>query len=586
MKINGPMGNSVSFLIGGEAGQGINRSGAILGKSLLRGGFHIVGRIDYPSVIRGSHNFYVLRASDEEVFSNYNTIDLIIALNKETVTLHLDELAEEGGIIHDEDLRFDEGELGRDDVSLYPVPLSSIIEEIGGREVIRNTVALGAAIALVGYNLDLLKQVISDSFRGREEIVELNHRAAERGYDHIKEAYEGVFPYQIEPAEDKTKRIMITGNEAVGLGAINSGCRFYAAYPMTPASSLLHYFTNRDVETNMIVTQPESEIAAINMAVGASYAGLRSMTATSGGGFSLMSEGLGLAAMTESPVVIMLAQRPGPSTGLATYTSQGDLLFSINASQGEFPRVVVAPSDVEECFYITHRAFNLAEKFQIPSIIITDKNLAENHKSTEPFDTERIGIKRGKFLDIEGWIEDEEYKRYRFTDDGVSPRAIPGTKGLTVFANSNEHVEYGYTTSESESSAAMVEKRLKKIGYIKEELSNLNPVRFYGSSEPDVTLFGWGSVKGAAREAIKLLDKEGVKTRFVQVVFLEPFPAEEVEKYLEGNDIKMIIENNATGQLAKLIRLNNLYDFEHRALKYDGRPFYPHEIMKRVKEVL
>lgn len=585
MNIQGILDNSVSFLIGGEAGQGINRSGGILGKTILRGGYYIYGRIDYPSVIRGSHNFYVLRVSDEEVYSNYETIDLILALNKETVTLHVDELNQNGGIIYDEDVEL-EGDLGRDDLSLYPVPLSSIVEEIEGREVIRNTVALGAAIALIDYDLDILKQVISDSFRGREEIIELNNTATERGFNYVKDNFSGEFPCLIKATEGKSERLMITGNESVGLGAINAGCRFYAAYPMTPASPLLHFLAQNDVKNDMIVIQPESEIAAINMVVGASYAGLRSMTATSGGGFCLMSEGLGFAAMTESPVVIMLAQRPGPSTGLPTYTSQGDLLFSISASQGEFPRVVVAPGDVEECFYLTQRAFNLAEKFQIPSIIITDKNLAENHKSTDTFEIDRIPIDRGRLLDIKKWDGEDEYNRYEFTDDGVSPRAIPGTKGLTVFANSNEHVEYGYTTSEPEASAAMTDKRLRKMKKFKEEISGLKPIKTYGSSDPDITFFGWGSVKGAAREAIKLLDREEVKSRFVQIVFLEPFPEEAVEECLEGNDVKMIIENNATGQLEELIRKNNQYQFNNILLKYDGRPFYPSEIKKKVMEVL
>ncbi|MFQ6054206.1 MAG: transketolase C-terminal domain-containing protein, partial [Candidatus Bathyarchaeia archaeon] len=264
----------------------------------------------------------------------------------------------------------------------------------------------------------------------------------------------------------------------------------------------------------------------------------------------------------------------------------GDLLFAVHASQGEFPRVVVAPGDVDECFYLTMEAFNLAERYQVPVIIVTDKYLAESHKSTAPFDTGRIGIDRGGLLIIDEWKGDEEYKRYRLTESGLSPRILPGTKGATVLANSNEHVEYGYTTIEPDAVVAMVEKRFRKREALRKEVAGLEPVRTYGAEDAEVTLFGWGSTKGPALEALKMLRRDGVEARFVQVVYMEPFPVEEVGEALEGDGRFMLFETNRTAQLGTLIKLNNGFTFEHTALKYDGRPFNPGEICGKVREAL
>jgi len=586
MKCIGFRDNSVSFLVGGQAGQGITRSGSLLGKALMRGGFHVFGANDYPSVIRGSHNFYVLRASDEEVHSQADTVDLLLALNKETILLHKDELTEGGGIIYDEQTELSKGELERGDINMYLVPLNAIVEEIGGPSIIRNTVALGAAIALVGFDAEIMKGVISDTFAGRGGIIEMNHRAVEMGFDYARENYGDGFHCRLEPSGENPGRIMLTGNDAVALGAIQAGCKFYAAYPMTPASPVLHYLAAKDVEAEMVVIQPESEIAALTMVLGAAYAGVRAMTATSGGGFCLMTEALGLAAMTETPVVLMIGQRPGPSTGMATYSAQADLLFTIHASQGEFPRVVVAPGDVAECFYLTMEAFNLAEKYQVPAIILTDKYLIESHKSTEPFDPGKVGIDRGDLLIVDEWTDAEEYKRYKITESGVSPRILLGTRGATVLANSNEHTEYGYTTTDPERVMAMGEKRFRKGNALKKEVEDLNPVKVYGAEDAEVTIVGWGSTKGPALEALKMLRRDGVKARFVQVVYMAPFPAEAVGAALKGGGKLLLVEANRTAQLGTLIKLNSGFTFEHFLSKVDGRPFNPGEIYDKVKEVL
>jgi 2-oxoglutarate ferredoxin oxidoreductase subunit alpha len=576
---------TLSILIGGQAGQGVTRSGSLMGKTLTILGFNVFGIIDYPSLIRGGHNFYVVRASAQKNHSHAAHVDLVIALNKETILLHQDEIAPRGGVICDVNVEFKPEELTREDINIYPIPLTAIVEELEGPSIMRNTVALGGTLGLLGLESDILEEVVAESFVGRNNIAEMNRKAVNRGHSFAIQNFEKL-SLEIEVDLEQPERLWVTGNEAVALGAIQAGCKFYAAYPMTPASPVLHYLFNHDRETGMVVIQPESELAAMCMVVGASYSGVRSMTSTSGGGFCLMVEALGLAAMTETPVVVMIGQRPGPSTGMATYTSQGDLFFALNAGQGEFQRVVVAPGDVDQCYYNTIQAFNLAEKFQVPVIILTDKHLLESHESTDIWDLDSIPIERGKLLEMDEWTKEGEYKRYKITPDGISPRLILGTINATMLANSNEHVEEGYTTIDKGEVVAMKNKRMHKVPLIREAISEIKPVRRYGSEEPDITLFVWGSTKGPSLEALKLLKKEGIETRLVQVLYLEPFPVEELAPYLVGGEPKFLIENNSTGQLDKLIKLHNGFTFKNLLLKYDGRQFFPGEIYEKAKEVL
>jgi len=573
----------ITFLIGGEAGQGISRGGSVLGRALIRAGLHVFGAIDYPSIIRGGHNFYTLTVSEEEVHSQDDVVDLVVALNKETVLLHLNDLRKGGGIVYDERIGFEEGEIPEEGVKLFPIPLTDIVKKVEGPPIMRNSVALGAVMALVGLDTEHLEDVIVEAFAGREKLVESNVNAIRMGHDHAREHHE--FHGRFEAEESSPDRIMVTGNEAIALGAIAAGCMFYSAYPMTPASAVLHYLISKDQETGMVVLQAESEIAAITMTVGAAYAGLRSMTGTSGGGFCLMTEGFGLAGATESPIVVMLGQRPGPSTGMATYTAQADLLFAIHASQGEFPRVVVAPGDVDDCFTRTVEAFNLAEKYQIPAIILGDKQIIESHKSTEPFDVEKIEIERGELIEADEWTGEEEYKRYKITESGVSPRIILGTKGATMLANGNEHNEFGYTTIDPVGVVAMADKRFRKRTSLLDDINGLMPVKVYGGGAPDVTLVGWGSTKGPALEAIKLLGVEGISAMFVQIVYMEPFPSEAFGKAMEGGGKTMLLETNITNQLGRLIKEHTGLGFDKTWAKYDGRPFTPGEIAAEARRL-
>jgi len=573
-------------MIGGEAGAGISRSGFLFAKACLRGGLQVFGTNDYQSLIRGGHNFYIVRVDSEEIFSQSESIDLLLALNKETILIHKDELVPQGGIIYDgEDFTVSDEELGREDINLYSVPLRQIVNKLKDKLIVRNTVGLGAIMSLMAFNLDHLIGVIKDTFNSK--VADLNVKALKMGWNFAQKHFAEDHKYQLsEQKIVKKHRVFLNGNEAIGLGALRAGCKFYVAYPMTPATGLLHFMASLEREYGMIVVHAESEISAINMVAGASFAGVRAMTATSGGGFCLMSEGLGMLGMTETPAVIMLAQRPGPSTGLPTYSGQGDLRFVIHASHGEFPRVVIAPGDVEECFYKTLEAFNLAEKYQIPVIILTDKYLVESYEGLKVFDVDRIGIDRGRYLRGKDYESEEEYQRHKFTRDGISPRAIPGMKGVIVRTNSNEHDENGYTTDNPELTIKMVNKRFRKRETLVKDLENYETVKLYGSMRADITLFGWGATKRPIREAMKRLSGEDLKINFLQIVYLDPFPTDKVRKMLQLAQKSIVVEENKTSQLSSLIREHTLMTIDHEILKYNGRPFNPLELSNRIKEVL
>ncbi|MBT8171519.1 2-oxoacid:acceptor oxidoreductase subunit alpha [Candidatus Bathyarchaeota archaeon] len=577
--------NELSFMVGGEAGAGISRSGFLFAKTCLKGGLYVFGVNDYQSLIRGGHNSYTVRVAPEIVYSQTETVDLLIALDKETILLHKDELVPGAGIIYDpEKSQVSDEKLGRYDIKQYSVPFGNIVKELQGPSLMENPVALGSAIALLKYDPEILYQVIRDTFKTK--IAEKNIEAAKKGYNYVKEKYSNDFIYQLTKNNSINKnRLFISGNEAIGLGAINAGCKFYAAYPMTPATSILHFLVNLDREYKMVVIQTESEIAAINMVAGASYAGLRSMTATSGGGFCLMTEGLGMIGMTETSPVIVLVQRPGPSTGLPTYSAQGDLKFAIHASHGEFPRLIIAPGDVEESFYLTMEAFNLADQFQIPVIIISDKYLAESNGTIEIFNPKQIEIDRGKLIKK---IENtkELYKRYKFTDNGISPRIIPGTKGAIVRTNADEHNEFGYTTENPEIATKMADKRFKKLDSLILELKKYKTVNFHGLEDAETTIIGWGSTKGPIIETIKILKTQGIKVNYLQIVYIHPFPENEIRNFLKSTKKTIIVENNKTSLLTGLIQEHLLRTIDHKILKYDGRPFNPETLAKKIKELL
>lgn len=570
----------ISVMVAGEAGDGIRQAGLLFSRACARGGLYTFSVFDYLSLIRGGHNSHLVRVCDREVHSHRRKIDILLALNLDSIGKHASELSPNAGLIYDSGSVKELPEL-RSEVIKIPIPLKSMVREKGAPLITRNSIGLGAVFAMLGYDLNLFLGVIDDQFKNRPEIAELNKSLAKEGYEYVMKNFDGEFSLKLKPISTE-KRYVLSGNDAIALGALKAGMKFFVAYPITPASPILHLLASLQRDAGIAVLQAESELAAINMTIGAAFAGVRAMTATSGAGFSLMAEALGLSGMSETPIVVALAQRPGPSTGLATYTAQGDLRFVIHASQGEFPRVVVAPGDVEEAYYRTIEAFNLAEKFQIPAIILSDKHLSESYKTVGAF-SEDVRLERGDLIldHYEG-----EYKRYLITETGVSPRAIPGIEGIIVKQDGSEHNERGLATADANNAKKMQDKRMRKMKYLKEEISRLQPIKLYGEEKADLTIIGWGSTKGAILEALILLKEMRIRANFIQVVYLWPFPDLEVKKALKNTKKLFLVENNKTAQLGSLLREFICLEPDKTILKYDGRPFVPEEIVEQIEEAI
>ena len=567
------MQQNINIMVGGEAGQGVQSVGFILCKALARGGFHVFADQDYESRVRGGHNFFRIRAQDTEVGAISETLDMLLALDKESIDLHQKELSKEGLIIFD-DATVPDVKAGR---GIFGLPLEKLAIEAGGNKVMANAVGLGALLGAAGYDFKLPEQALIEHF-DTKEVGEGNVKAARAGHDYIRKNYKGGFKKHLKKISDG-KRMLLNGNEAIALGAIAAGCKFMAAYPMTPASSIMEYLAAHGEEFGVTVVQAEDEIAAINMINGAGYTGVRAMTATSGGGFCLMVEGLGLAGITETPIVVVNAQRPGPAIGLPTRTEQGDLEFMLYASHGEFPRAVLAPGTVEECFHMTVKAFNLADEYQLPAIIITDQHLASSYATVDKFDLSSVTIDRGLMVPSDKAVKD--YKRHAITDSGISPRAFPGRKDLLVVTDSDEHDEAGHLIEDAGIRTNMMKKRMKKLQGLKNEM----PIPGTdGAKKTDNLIIGWGSTAGAIAEAAEMLKEAGhsVSTLFINGIW--PFPVQAVTKALKNAGQSYVVENNATGQLAHLIRGETGISIDTKILKYNGRPFTPAEIVEKVKK--
>jgi 2-oxoglutarate ferredoxin oxidoreductase subunit alpha len=576
----------MTFKIGGEAGQGVESSGAGFAKAFMRAGWHVFGMQDYYSRIRGGHNFYQIRVSERPIHSHVEAVDLLLALTQEAVNRHCDEIVEGGGVICEECLEVDCASLDKRKVHYFPVPLTDIAQEQGGAEVMRNTAALGAAGGLVGFPHEVMASVIEDNFaRKGTEAVQANLRVAEAAYRYAREHFTDQFDYQLGRVEGAPPRMILDGNQALALGALLGGCKFVAGYPMTPATSILQWMATHGERYGVVVKHTEDEIAAILMIIGAAHMGVRAMAPTSGGGFSLMNEGLGLAGITETPIVIVEAQRPGPATGLATRTEQGDLLFVLHASQGEFPRIILSPGSIEECFEAGWRAFNLAERYQCPVIVLSDNFLANSVRSIEmgALDLSGVKIDRGQLL-TEKDLDNLEggYLRYAYTESGISPRALPGHPHAVYQASGNEHTPDGHLTEEIEPRRLQVEKRLKKLEGALEEMRG--PVR-YGPEEAELTLVGWGSTYGPLRETVDVLNAEGGSANMLHIRDVWPFPTEALQEALANARRTTMVEGNATGQMASLLEAHTGVKLDHHVRRYDGRPLSPQYILERVKEV-
>lgn len=555
-----------SIKIGGEAGQGIQTVGETLGKVFSRMGYHLFTNQDYESRVRGGHNFFQIRLSDKPVMASRDGVDILVAFDKESIQLHDRELTEAGIVIYDSSALKET----YDKPNFLDIPFADIALKNGGNKIMANTVAIGAVLGILGIEIDRLTEIIKDTFEKKgEEVITGNLKSAAAGKDYAATQCKKCTFSTLPTSNPK---MLINGSEAIGFGAVAAGCKFYAAYPMTPSTGVLLYMSAKAKEHGIVVEQAEDEIAAINMALGASFAGVRAMTGSAGGGFALMVEGLSLAAMTETPIVIALAQRPAPATGLPTRTEQGDLLFAIYTAHGEFPRVVFAPGSPEEAFYLTNKAFDIAEKFQVPVIIIFDQYLGDSQWSYDGLDLGRIKHTNYR-LRGEELHNISEYKRYAYTETGVTPLAVPGNSKHLVVADSDEHDEEGHIIEDAETRVRMVDKRLfRKLPLIAREIA---PPTLSGNSRPEIIIAGWGSTYGLMKEAVDILSGE---MSIAMLHFSEVYPFPSIDKFnylnlLQGAKMAICIENNATGQFAKLMRSETGYEFKQKINKFDGRPF-------------
>ncbi|MFA5135377.1 MAG: 2-oxoacid:acceptor oxidoreductase subunit alpha [Patescibacteria group bacterium] len=576
--------NNFNWKIGGEAGYGIMSAGAMFSRAMLRAGLYVYDYAEYPSLIRGAHNTYEVSVSNRKVYATRRPINLLIALNEETVELHRRELSDDAAVIWNTDnSKVDESTFPESN-TVVGMPLEELAMKAGGERVERNVVSLGATFALLDAPFERLKDVIELNFKLKKKddaVVISNLKAAQAGFDFVKGNVKQPFPYAVRPLENP-KRMIMTGNTAIVWGAIKAGCKFLAAYPMTPATSILHTMAALSQKYSLVVVHTEDEISAINTAIGAAYAGVRSMTATSGGGFALMTEAWGMAGIVEVPLVAVEAMRTSPSTGMPTWSGQEDLKFLLSASHGEFPRFVIAPGDVEQCYELIQRAFNIAEKYQTPVMFITDKCLAESNKWAEEKDFKDVPIERGEVLG-EGEIDgDAAFKRYEYTETGVSPRTLPGTKGGVHVANSDEHNELGFTEEGAEERTKMMDKRFRKIGAALEDIPD---PELEGDKHADLTLIGWGSTRGPILEAMEQLRAAGKEVNYLQIKFISPFPVKKVAEVFKKAKKIAVVENNKTGQLAGWIREQTGLSPDYKILKYDGRPFFADELVETIKEL-
>ena len=577
----------MTIIFSGDAGQGVESSGAGFCKALARCGLHVFSVQDHRSRIRGGHNFYLIKASDQSIVSWTEPVQLLVALTREAITIHLNKLVPNGAIIYDSEFNIDEEQLKDKNIKSISVPLNKIAADVGGSPVMANTAALGALAGLTRFPLEFIQSVVKDNFKKKgDKIVEANYKVAEEACNYVISQYGTSFNWRFKSI-DAPERMVINGNQAISLGALVSGCNFVSAYPMTPGTSIFEWLTTHAEEFGIVSKQAEDEIAAICMAIGAAHVGARALVPTSGGGFSLMVEALGLAGMTETPLVIVIAQRPGPSTGFATRTEQADLLFTIHSSQGEFLRIILAPGDIEQCFEAGIRAFNLAEKYQTPVIILTDAFLANSNRTIEKdkLDFKSVPLTRGQ-LQTNDQLDrlKTEYKRYAFTDNGISPRAIPGHPKAIFKTTSDEHNEFGEIVEDAETRNKMQQKRMRKLDIA---LSEMKEPILYGYNKAEITFLCWGSTLSPLKEAVNILNKDRKnKANLLQFIDLWPFPVEKAIPYFKNAGKLISVEGNYTGQLANLIKMTMGLDVDAKILKYDGRPFSPEYIINNLKEVV
>ncbi|AST91987.1 2-oxoacid:acceptor oxidoreductase subunit alpha [Sutcliffiella cohnii] len=575
--------NQLSWKVGGQQGEGIESTGEIFSIALNRLGYYLYGYRHFSSRIKGGHTNNKIRVSTTQVRSISDDLDILVAFDQETIDVNYHELRQGGVVLADAKFKPTIPEDGK--ATLYAVPFTEIASELG-TSLMKNMVAVGASAAILDLDIESFRVVVQEIFgRKGEQIVEKNMEAIKAGEQYVKSQSEDVPLMKLEKADGKQRLFMI-GNDAIALGAVAAGSRFMPAYPITPASEIMEYLIKKLPDFGGTVIQTEDEIAACTMAIGANYAGVRALTASAGPGLSLMMEAIGLSGMTETPLVVVDTQRGGPSTGLPTKIEQSDLMAMIYGTHGEIPKVVIAPSTVQEAFLDTVEAFNIAEEYQCPVILLTDLQLSLGKQTVEPLDYNNVEIRRGKLVTEElPEAENKAYfKRYEVTEDGVSPRVIPGMKNGIHHVTGVEHDETGKPSEVAGNRQAQMDKRLRKLNNIKFN----NPIHVHAPhEEPDVLIVGFNSTRGTIEEAMGRLENDGVKVNHAQVRLIHPFPTEELLPYVKAAKKVFVVEYNATGQLTSILKMNVGHAEKISSiLKYDGDPFLPKEIHAKCKELL
>ncbi|SFJ25160.1 2-oxoacid:acceptor oxidoreductase subunit alpha [Thermoflavimicrobium dichotomicum] len=580
------MKKQLSWKVGGQQGEGIDSAGEILSTALNRKGYYLYGYRHFSSRIKGGHSNTKIRISTKPVRSISDELDILVAFDQETIDLNAHELVKDGIILADAKFNptIPEGISAR----LIAVPFTKIAEEVGMAQM-KNMVAVGASIALLGIPVEAFKEVIEERFaRKGQKVVDKNMDAIARGAAFVQTEMATLPDFKLEPSDGKQRLYMI-GNDAIAFGALAAGARLMAAYPITPSSEIMEWLIKRLPEFGGTVVQTEDEIAAITMVIGANYGGVRALTASAGPGLSLMTEAIGLAGMTETPAVIVNTQRGGPSTGLPTKQEQSDVLAMLYSTHGEIPKIVIAPSTAEECFYDTIEAFNLAEEYQCPVIILSDLALSLGKQTVEPLDYDRIQIRRGKLVPLDEELPElansELFPRYEFTEDGISRRVLPGTKYGLHHVTGVEHDQTGRPSESPINRKKMMDKRLSKL---KNGINFPNPVHLDAKhEEADLLIIGFCSTRGTIAEAMERLEAEGLKVNHAHIRQILPFPTEIVAEQMKKAKKVLVVENNATGQLTSLIKMNvGMADKLVHFGKYDGNPFLPSEIYNQCKELL
>jgi 2-oxoglutarate ferredoxin oxidoreductase subunit alpha len=571
------MVKDISVMIAGKAGDGVLFTGNVLAKILKRQGWEIVTYRDFPSNIRGEDTNYTIRASLKKIHGRADKIDVLMAFDCDAIFAHINSVAK-GGIVLCEGPEVARiRPKDRSAKTFHSFPMRTLAKEKFGNEIFKNMILLGGLCYILDLDLSIISNVIKETFLKRkgEEIVRRNIEAIHLGCEEAKKIIQEGDRHLLKRKKD-ANRLLISGNETIGLGALTAGCRFFAAYPICPATEIWQWLLQYFPDNKGLVVQTEDELAAINMAIGASYAGARAMTSTSGPGASLMMEGFSLAGMTEIPLVIVHVQRVGPSTGLPTKSEQAEVMQWIHGSHGDFPRIVISPGNLQECLEFTIKAFNLAEKYQCPVILLTEQDYSQNYRTVDKFALENIEIDRGKLLTKRELQGIEDYKRFQFTRDGISPRAIPSMKRGVHMVEGNEHDEWGYRDETSQNRVRMMEKRMKKLDSARKDL--IRP-KTWGNRAAEVGIIGCGSTYGPIKEAMEHLSDLGIETKFLQIRTLWPFLDKEVKEFLSTSKRVFIVDNNYEAQLAQLIKSQmNIRTELTSILNYSGQTFRPMDI--------